>query len=182
MIDLLLLALFILGFFIGLKRGFILQLLHMVGFIVAFLCAAIYYDVLAPKLELWIPYPELPEGEQWAIFLNNESIEGAFYNAIAFVLIFFGAKIVLQIIASMLDFLADLPLFNVISNIFGAALGVIEVYFIVFILLCLIALIPIPVLQNALDGSIIAQMIIEHTPVLSNQLKMLWFEHVAEHL
>ncbi|WP_377344924.1 CvpA family protein [Pontibacillus salicampi] len=182
MIDLLLLVIFVLGFLIGLRRGFVLQLLHMTGFIVAFVVAVIYYDDLSPKLDLWIPYPELPESQQWAIFLENVSLESAFYNAVAFAIIFFGIKIIMQIIASMLDFLADLPVLNVVNNLFGGVLGLLEIYFIVFLFLYLGALVPIPFIQNAVDGSFIAQMIIEHTPLLSNQIKTLWFEHVAEHL
>ncbi|MYL34181.1 hypothetical protein GLW08_07960 [Pontibacillus yanchengensis] len=181
MIDLLLLAMLVFGFLIGMRRGFILQLLHMTGFIVAFVIAVIYYDDLAPKLKLWVPFPDLPEGQQWAVFLDSVP-EGAFYNAIAFFIIFFVVKVIMQIIASMLDFITDLPLLNMVNNLFGGVLGFIEIYFIIFIFLYLGALLPISFIQNAVDGSVLAKMIIEHTPLLSDQIKTLWFEHVAERI
>ena len=59
MLDLAIILLLVFGFFIGLKRGFILQLVHLTGFIIAYIVANLYYEELAPKLLLWIPYPHL---------------------------------------------------------------------------------------------------------------------------
>lgn len=179
MIDLLLLFILFIGVLTGLKRGFILQLFHLIGFIVAFILAVIYYDDLAPKLTLWVPYPELPQDSSWAVFLNDLPLEQAFYNAVAFAIIFFGAKIVLHIIASMLDFVSELPILSSINTLLGGILGFIENYVILFVLLYIAALVPVAGVQSALDGSILAQLIIEHTPVFSEQLKTLWIEHVA---
>ena len=179
MIDLLLLFILFIGVITGLKRGFILQLFHLIGFVVAFVLAVIYYDDLAPKLTLWVPYPELPQDSSWAIFLENLPLEQAFYNAVAFAIIFFGAKIILHIIASMLDFVSELPISNSLNTMLGGILGFIENYVILFVVLYIAALVPLAGVQSALDGSILAQLIIEHTPVFSEQLKTLWIEHVA---
>ncbi|MCA0969870.1 CvpA family protein [Halobacillus litoralis] len=179
MIDLLLLFILLIGIYTGLKRGFILQLLHLVGFIVAFVVAVMYYDDLSPKLTLWVPYPELPEDATWAVFVENLDLEQAFYNAVAFSILFFGTKIILHIIASMLDFVSELPILNSFNSLLGGVLGFIETYVIMFVILYIAALVPLELVQNALDGSFLAQFIIERTPVFSEQLKTLWFEHVA---
>ncbi|MBM7571976.1 CvpA family protein [Aquibacillus albus] len=179
MIDLILLGILLLGFLIGLKRGFILQLLHLLGFIVAFIVAVIYYDDLAEKLDLWIPYPDLPEDATWAIFLETLPLESAFYNGVSFALLFFITKIVLQIIASMLDFVADLPILNVLNGWLGAILGFIETYCILFIFLYIIALAPIGFIQEMVEGSSVAAFIVERTPFISKQINSLWFEHIS---
>ncbi|MCT2535068.1 CvpA family protein [Aquibacillus koreensis] len=175
MIDLLLLGILILGLLIGLKRGFILQLFHLIGFIVSFIIAALYYDDLASKLDMWIPYPDLPEGETWAVFLDTLPLETAFYNAIAFAALFFVSKIILQIIATMLDFVADLPILNWVNGILGAILGFVETYLLLFIFIYIIALAPVTFIQDLLDQSSVAGYMVEKTPIFSNEIKNFLF-------
>ncbi|WP_163539730.1 CvpA family protein [Gracilibacillus sp. YIM 98692] len=176
MVNLIILILLVIGFLIGLKRGFILQLLHLTSFVIAFIVAAMYYDSFASKLELWIPYPDFPTDETWAVFLDSLPLETAFYNAIAFGVLFFVTKILLQIIATMLDFVADLPILNLINGWLGAILGFVEVYLLIFVALYIIALLPVPEVQAWIDQSGIAQFIINHTPVISDKLTDIWFE------
>src|SRR5699024_7154002 len=110
MLSIIILFVLVFGFFMGLKRGFILQLMHLIGYIASFVVATLFYRELAQHLSLWIPYPELSDDSLWAMFLASAPLESAFYNGIAFFILFIFVKIVLQIIASMLDFLARLPL------------------------------------------------------------------------
>ncbi len=59
MFDLLIIILLIIGLFIGIRRGFILQFIHLTGFIIAFIVAKMYGNELAEKLVLWVPYPSM---------------------------------------------------------------------------------------------------------------------------
>lgn len=179
MIDLILLILLVFGVLVGLKRGFILQVFHLAGFIIAFIVAAKYYDLIAPRLVLWVPYPDLPEDASWAVFLGETSVETAFYNAIAFLIIFFAVKIILHIIASMLDFVAELPILRSVNTLLGGLFGFVEIYLILFLLLYIGALVPLEVVQTVIERSEIAGFIIERTPYLSEEIRSLWFEHVA---
>src|SRR5699024_2535353 len=122
MISILLILILVFGFFMGLKRGFILQLMHLLSFIIAFTVAVLYYKKLAPNLVSWIPYPDITSEQSWAIFLDIMPMENVFYNNIAFALILFGTHIILQIIASMLDFVARLPVLKQLFNLLGAIL------------------------------------------------------------
>lgn len=178
MVSLILLGLLFFGFLIGLKRGFVLQVFHLIGFIVSFIVAVMYYDKIAPHLALWIPYPELSGDTTWAAFLQALPLEVGFYNAISFAIVFFVAKIILQIIASMLDFVADLPILSPINKIGGAVLGFLEIYFILFIVLFILALTPLSIAQTWINDSTVALFIIEKTPFLSAEIKELWFTHV----
>lgn len=180
MVDFILIVLLIFGFFIGLKRGFILQAFHLIGFFAAFILAALYYDELATRLALWIPYPELDNNSGWADFLESLPLEGAFYNAIAFAIIFFAVKILLQIIASMLDFVAELPILHSLNKLLGAVLGFVEIYLLIFIVLFILALTPLTEVQSWINDSSIALFIIEHTPFLSEQIRSLWFTSMDE--
>jgi uncharacterized membrane protein required for colicin V production len=175
MLDLIVLILLLIGFLIGLKRGFILQTIHMTGFIVAFIIAYTFYSQLAPKLVLWIPYPSFGSGNL-KLFFDNPNIEDAYYRAIAFVAIFFAVRIVLQIIGSMFDFVANLPVLKSLNIWAGGILGFVEVYLILFILLYIAALLPISLIQEPLNDSILAATIVKHTPILSDQMVQWWFE------
>lgn len=177
MLDLFLLLALLIGFLIGLKRGFILQTIHMTGFIIAFIIAYIYYDQLAPKLTLWVPYPSFGEGEFQLLF-DNPNIEEAYYRAIAFVAIFFAVRILLQIIGSMFDFVANLPILKTLNVWAGGFLGFAEIYLLIFFVLYISALLPIEVVQGALNDSLLASSIVKHTPIFSEQIKQWWFEAV----
>ncbi|MCZ0704578.1 putative membrane protein required for colicin V production [Natronobacillus azotifigens] len=177
MIDLLILALLVLGVLRGLKRGFILQFFHFISFFVAFFVAVFFYGSLAQQLEMIIPYPRIGSDE-WAFFLDSLPLESAYYNAIAFAILFFVTKIVLSIISSMLDFVAELPILNMVNGLLGAVFGFFETYLVLFVLLYIGSLLPISFIQNLLESSSMAAFIVEHTPIFSNQVRTLWFEHV----
>ncbi|MDX8363989.1 CvpA family protein [Cytobacillus sp. IB215665] len=179
MLDLILIIILIAGFLIGLKRGFVLQIIHFFGLIVAFVLASIYYDTLAPKLILWIPYPTIGEGSALNSLFENMNLEDAYYRAIAFVIIFIMVKIIMQIIGSMLDFVANLPILKQINGWAGAILGFLEVYIILFVVLYIVALLPIDFIQMPIQDSFVANMMIKHTPIFSSMIKDLWFEYVA---
>lgn len=175
MFDLIIIVLLVFGFLIGLKRGFILQLFHLVGFIIAFILAAKYYDILGERLALWIPYPELSNDSSWAEFLQALPLENGFYNAISFAIIFFAVKVILHIIASMLDFVASLPILNSVNKLLGSIFGFLEIYLLLFIVLYILALTPIEGIQSWINDSSIALYMIENTPYLSEKVKDLWF-------
>src|SRR5699024_9057416 len=113
--------------------------------------------------------------QAWAMFINSMPMENAFYNAIAFAIIFFATKVVLQIIASMLDFVARLPILRHLNSILGSIFGFVEVYLILFILLYIVALLPLELIQRKLADSFVATLIVEHTPFLSHAFESMWF-------
>ncbi|MBS4202659.1 CvpA family protein [Lederbergia citrea] len=178
MVNLALVILLILGFFIGLRRGFILQLIHMIGFIVSFIVAHMYYEDLAPKLRLWIPYPDFDTGNTLKMVLDGVSFDEAFYRAIAFAIIFFAVRIVLGIIGSALDIVASLPVLKLLNVWAGGILGFIETYLFIFIILYIAALLPIPSIQIALNDSIVAESMLKHTPYFSAEIKKWWFDYI----
>ncbi|MCM3768352.1 CvpA family protein [Neobacillus niacini] len=176
MLDLAILLFLIIGFFVGLKRGFILQLVHLIGFIIAYIVAYMYYEDFVPRLMLWIPYPNFGEGTILKILTDSSNTEMAFYRAISFVIIFFAVKVLLQIIGSMFDFIAHLPVLKQLNFWAGGLLGFLEVYFIIFIVIYIAALIPIELFQTALDESFMAETMVKYTPILSQQINDWWIQ------
>jgi uncharacterized membrane protein required for colicin V production len=179
MLDLAILAILFMGLLIGLRRGFILQLIHLTGFFVAFIVAYVYYDDLSPKLNLWIPFPSLGNSDTMTTFFSSDGLEAAYYNAIAFVIIFFVVKFIWQLLGSMLDFIAHLPILKQLNRWGGALLGFAEVYLIMFIILYIAALLPVAFVQESLNSSFLTEAIVKHTPFLSENVQDLWFQYVA---
>lgn len=174
MLDFAVLIILIFGFLLGLKRGFILQLVHLTGFLIAFIVSYSYYEKLAPTLTLWVPYPNLSSNSTLSFLFDNVNLEDAYYRAISFVVIFFAVRILLQIVASMLDFIAHIPILKQLNIWAGGLLGFIEVYLIMFIILFIAALLPIESIQTSLTGSILAELIVKQTPILSQLVQDLW--------
>ncbi|MDN7240297.1 CvpA family protein [Planococcus sp. N028] len=175
MLDILLLILLLGGLIVGAKRGLVVQLIHMVGFIIALVVAYLYYKPLAEYFVLWIPYPAVSEDSRFTIAIEQLDLDQTFYQLFAFALIFFAVKFALQILASMFDFLKYLPVLGFLSKILGAILGLIEVYILLFIFIYVLALLPMDVIQTQLANSAIAQTMLEHTPYFSEKVKEWWY-------
>lgn len=182
MVSIIILFVLLFGFLMGLRRGFVLQLVHLVGFIVSYIMAAIFYKKFAGQLSMWIPYPDLPDDSAWGIFLSTMPLENAFYNAVSFAVIFFGSKIILQTIAYMFDFIARIPVLRSVNKLLGAMLGFVEVYVITFVVLFLIALLPLGAVQEKVGNSFMAKLIVQHTPILSSFTESILFTDTLSQL
>ncbi|ANU12767.1 CvpA family protein [Planococcus halocryophilus] len=175
MLNILLLVLLIGGIIVGAKRGFVVQLIHMVGFVIALVAAYKYYKPLSEYFVLWIPYPAINENSQFTLVVDQLDLDQTFYQLLAFAVIFFVVKFALQLLASMFDFLKYLPVLGFFSKVLGAVLGFIEAYILLFIFIYVFALLPIDAVQNQLENSGIAQAMLEHTPYFSEKVKEWWY-------
>lgn len=175
MLDIVILIIFAASLLIGMKRGFVVQVINLVGFFIALIVAYIYYKPLAEKFVLWIPYPGITEDTSVALVVDMLDVDQTFYRIIAFAVIFFAVKIAMQIIGSIFDFLTYLPVLNTFNRLLGALLCFVEFYFIVFILLYVLALLPIASLQSLLGSSIIAGLMLEHTPIVTQLFQKIWY-------
>ncbi|WP_226569002.1 CvpA family protein [Bacillus stratosphericus] len=172
MIDIIILFLLLMGTLVGLKRGFILQTIKLISFVVSILVASMFYQSLAPQLT-WIPAPDFSGGQaQLAFFSGN--LETAYYNTIAFIILFILTKILLAIIGGLLTTIASIPVIKQLNKLLGGVLGFLETYLFVFILLFVAALLPVDALQTMISKSMLADVIVGNTPYLSSLVKELW--------
>ncbi|WP_040286242.1 CvpA family protein [Sporosarcina koreensis] len=175
MLDILILFLLLGGLITGFRRGLLVQVLHMTGFIISFIVAFAYYKQLAEKFVLWIPYPGVTAESKLTWAFGELDLDQTFYRLLAFILIFFAVKFVLQLIVSMFDFLKYLPVLGFISRFFGAALGFVEFYVIILLLVGVLALLPVDFIQKLVSSSLLAKTMFEHTPLLSNAVQNWWY-------
>ena len=175
MLDLLILFLLLGGLITGFRRGLIVQIIHMVGFIIALIAAYTYYQQLAEKFVLWIPYPGVTAGSKLSMSVEQLDLDETFYHLLAFVIIFLVVKFCLQLVASMFDFLKYLPVLGFVARFVGALFGFIEFYILIFLVLYLLAMVPIGFIQDLLSHSLLTKTMFEHTPLLSEMVKNWWF-------
>lgn len=140
-VDIVILCLWIIGFFIGYKRGLIRQAIHLVGFIVAIIIAFAFNSSLADILEKVIPYP-FTQTEGLSTLMLLVDVERMFYKAIAFAILFFGTKLLLNIIGHLLTAIASLPGLKQINRLLGGVLGFLQSFIVLFVLVHLLVFIP----------------------------------------
>ncbi|WP_353855000.1 CvpA family protein [Bacillus sp. Bos-x628] len=177
MIDIIILFLLLMGTLVGLKRGFILQFIKLISFVVSILVASMLYQSLAPQLT-WIPSPHFSGGQSQLAFISG-NLETAYYNTIAFIILFILTKILLAIIGGLLTTIASIPVIKQVNKLLGAVLGFLETYLFVFILLFVTALLPVDALQTMISKSVLADVIVGNTPYLSSLVKDLWTTYGA---
>ncbi|GLC88354.1 CvpA family protein [Lysinibacillus piscis] len=175
MLDLIILILLFVGLVTGAKRGLIVQLMYVVSLIVALIVAYVYYESLAQKLLFWVPYPGVVDGGSLGVIIDNLDLDRTFYQVIAFAVIFFAVKIILQIITSVFDFIAYLPVLKTMNRWLGALFGIVEYFFILFIVLYVLALLPIDTIQNMMAKSLLSSLILEHTPIITKMFQNWWY-------
>ncbi|BAQ11680.1 colicin V production protein [Bacillus sp. OxB-1] len=175
MLDLLIIFLLLGGLITGFRRGLIVQVIHMTGFIIALVVAYKYYKQLADKFVLWVPYPGVTAGSKLSLTVEQLDLDQTFYRLLAFVIIFLAVKFILQLLASMLDFLKYLPVLGFASRLGGAALGFVEFYILIFLVLYVLVLLPIDLIQSFVGKSLLADAMFEHTPLLSETVKKWWY-------
>jgi uncharacterized membrane protein required for colicin V production len=172
--DGILVALLIAGIFMGLKRGFILQAVHLIGFIVAYIVAFNFFDDFIPVVQSFIPYPFESEDAMATMFMGMINMETMYYSALSFAILFFGTKIALQIVGYSLHLFAQLPVLKTANRLLGAILGFVELFIILFVLIHVLLYIPWETGHAWLEGSLLASWMIEHTPYFSERLQELW--------
>ncbi|MDQ0245846.1 putative membrane protein required for colicin V production [Bacillus fengqiuensis] len=174
MLNIILIGLLILGFLAGIKRGLIRQLVHLISFAAAFLVAYSFNDQLAPRLKLIIPFPEIQMQGMTSFLFEQAYIEEAFYRMIGFAILFFGTKLLLGMVGSMLHSLAQLPVLKQLNRWGGGILGFAEVYLVSFVLLYIGAIVPVNEIQEPIQQSFMAMFIVNDTPILSSAIQDLW--------
>lgn len=174
MISLVILLFLALGTMTGVRRGAVLQIGHLLSLIISFIVAVSFYDELAEKFKLWIPYPSTLDdaGIDLTMFSIPSSVglDEVFYKAFWFIVLFFVTKIVLSIIIAMFDSLTNIPVLKQVKGLLGGVFGFIEMYIFIFLILFLAAFAPIQSIQDGIANSSLASFMIQHTPVLADWL------------
>ncbi|WP_125590609.1 CvpA family protein [Companilactobacillus jidongensis] len=176
MLSLLLILFLVYGFYVGARRGLVMQAFFTVGYAIFFGIALLSFRALGPKFEMIVPYPSASLGSEFAFFSTKVGmgLDDAFYRAFAFIFVCFIGWIIVRFAGLYFKRLTYYPMFNDVNLLSGGILGLIVTYVAVFMVLLILAMIPVSGIQNALQHSFVASTMIRSTPGLTSMLTGLW--------
>lgn len=162
------------GMVLGFSRGFVGQLLSIVGLIVAYLIAFAFYDEAAPLVRSALALSGNETYQHYEFLSQEMHLDTYVYKALAFAILLFGVKISFSIAGRLFNLLASMPGLKQVNQWSGASLGIMESALIVIVIVHVMTVIPNDTAQRLLKQSIAAPYILENTPIFTNKLQELW--------
>jgi len=163
-VDLIILIIILAGLLMGYRRGFVLQVVHLLGFFIAYFVAYRFFREFAPYLETVVPLPysdqQVGQNSVWQ-WLN---LEPMFYSALAFAILFFGTKIAIKLVGRLINIVAMLPILNFANRWLGAVLGIVEVLLILLVVLHIVLFLPWETAHHWLKESTFVYVMVQTTP------------------
>lgn len=164
LVDIIVIVIIIFGGIVGFRRRFTSQFIHFCGFIVMLLAAFLFKNPVSAFLYKKLPFINLP-----GILSGVSVLNILIYEVLAFFVVFIGLYLIFLIILKVSHLIDNLfdenALFSVPSKLGGAFVGLIENYFVAFIVLYILSL-PLFDLEIVRDSKL-RVAILEKTPVLN---------------
>lgn len=167
-IDVVIVLMILCGGVVGMKRGVFKELVMTVGYVLLIVISIFVKNPVAEFLSLHLPFFDFAGDFQGLVVLNI-----LLYQVLAFILVFALLSLVFHLVLyitkvfeKILDFTIILGMF---SKILGLIVGLIEGYIIMF-MVCVLLNYPI-FNQNVVSESVLKNIILNHTPILSDLSK-----------
>ncbi|MCW6675032.1 CvpA family protein [Aerococcaceae bacterium NML171108] len=167
------------GFYNGYRRGLLMQLIRLIGYIVSIVLATKFYEPLTKIVEMLVPFPSIQQDTQLAVY--NESVsfvlDQAFYRVITFVLIGLIGWLLTNFISLFFSKLKYYNFFWKQANyLAGGVINLVITYGVVFLFLFILSLIPIEFIQQQFVDNPLAYWIVSQTPILSDTAIDAWLQ------
>ena len=176
MISILLLLILAWSFYIGYRRGILLQAYYLVATIASAYFASNYYLSLGQKSNLLIPYANPQEGQGTYFFPSNQlfQLDKVFYAGIGFLLAFTVFYCIGRLLGLFLNLVSTKILEGKYYRIAAGVLSVGVTLFVLQMILTILATVPLQIVQNSLENSFLARHIIQSIPFTTGLIKQLW--------
>lgn len=185
-LSIIIIVLLLLAFYAGYRRGFLRELVYLAGYAVVFVAAAYWYQPLADKISLWIPYPTPEIGTTLGFYSQKLllTLSKSFYAAVAFFMILFIGWLLVRLIGALchrLTYIGSQSSFlRIASGLIGGVIHTVVMYVFITLVLFLLSFIPLESVQTMLDDSPIATAMVKETPVISETIYQLWITNIQK--
>lgn len=178
MLTILIIIILLFGLYTGYRRGLVLQMIRLVGYIITFVLATKYFQPLSEIVEMLVPFPSVQPNTELAIYDEAVSflIDDAFYRVITFILIGMIGWVITNFLSMLFTRVMYYDLLNHVNAIGGGIVNLFITYVIVFFFLFVMSLIPIEFIQQQFVDNPIAYNIIANTPFFSDFAAETWLE------
>jgi len=164
-LDSIIILFLIMGSLVGFKRGVIKSATMFIGAIVVIIFSYILKNPISKILYSIFPFFNFANDFEGLTVLNI-----IIYEALAFVLVFIVLMSILQILIKVTGGIEKILKFTIVlgipSKLLGAIFGLCESFLFVFVALFLVT--QIPSTNELVSNSLLADKIVNHSPILSN--------------
>lgn len=158
----------IFGFLHGLSKGFVAEVLSLIGFVLATFVSIIGTSPIADVINN-------------AIFQGSDSQTAqVIVKWVIFVLLFGIVWRIVRGLSNLLSPLTRLPIIHQLNSLLGGAADFIIKYLFIFILLNFLLILPSQSIQDQYQQSPVSQWIVKKTPILSDKMIQIWNQHSSE--
>ena len=176
MISLLLLLILAWGFYIGYRRGLLLQVYYLISAMASAFMAGQFYKGLGEQFHLLLPYANPQEGQGTFFFPSNQlfQLDKVFYAGVGFLLAFTIFYCIGRLLGLFLNLVPSKILDGKYYRIGAGVLSIGVTLFVLQMMLTILATVPLQIVQNSLENSFVARHIIQSIPFTTNFIKQLW--------
>ena len=176
MISILLLLVLAWGFYIGYRRGLLLQIYYLISAMASAFMAGQFYKGLGEQFHLLVPYANPQEGQGTFFFPSDQlfQLDKVFYAGIGYLLVFGIVYSIGRLLGLLLHLIPSKKLDVKWFRIGAGVLSLLVTLFVLQMALTILATVPLAVIQNSLEKSIVAKHIIQSVPFTTNLIKQLW--------
>ena len=176
MISILLLLVLAWGFYIGYRRGLVLQVYYFLVAVISAFIAGQFYKSLGNQFHLLVPYANPQEGQGTFFFPSDQlfQLDKVFYAGLAYLLVFGICYSIGRFSGLFLHLILTKKLGGTWFRIGAGVLSLLVTLFVLQMALTILATVPMVAVQNSLEKSVVAKHIIQSIPFTTNFIKQLW--------
>jgi len=144
----------------GFHRGFVIEVLHLIGTIGVLVFARVLYQPLGTFIANLLTSLKL---------MNQNAISGLVINLVSFFLLSSLGWSVIRLLARVSRGVTWLPVIKQVNSLAGGAVAFVLTYLVIFVVLSLANLVNTDFIQTQMAQSPVATFIVERTPGLTSQ-------------
>jgi len=144
----------------GFHRGFVIEVLHLVGTVAVLIFARVCYQSLGTTLRNLLGSLNL---------IDVSTASTLVINLVSFFILTTIGWAVIRLLGRLSRKITWLPVIKQVNSVAGGAVSFIISYLVIFVVLSLANLIPTNFIQTQMSSSPVASFIVEKTPGLTSQ-------------